>query len=74
MVQQPGARGGDRGHRHRVSVAIPAPPAGGVLPTWGPEVDPAVRVMTAHPPKLAAVGDQGAMGIVKLLCHRHRYK
>ncbi len=63
MVQQGRARGGDRCHRDRVTITIPAPPAAGVLPARGPEVEPAVRVMTAHPPKLPSVDHQGAMGI-----------
>jgi hypothetical protein len=66
MVQQGRCLGGHRGHLDRVTIAIYSPPALPVLPARGPEVEPAWGMAT-DPPKLTAVGDQGAMGIVSHL-------
>jgi hypothetical protein len=41
MVQQGRLGTNHRRHRDRVTVAVPPPPARGILPARGPEVEPA---------------------------------
>jgi hypothetical protein len=58
VIKQGRGSRGHRGNLDRVTIAIRPPPALPILPTWGPQIQPAIRVVTTHPPILANIDHQ----------------